>query len=70
VNAMLKTRFRDHTVISVAHRLDSAPEFDRVVVMDEGQVAENDRPDVLLSRPSIFRELYESQHHRDGVLEG
>jgi ATP-binding cassette, subfamily C (CFTR/MRP), member 1 len=65
VNQALKSRFKDHTVISIAHKLDSATNFDRVVVMDQGRVIEFDTPDELLSRPSVFKELYQTQRRRN-----
>jgi ATP-binding cassette subfamily C (CFTR/MRP) protein 1 len=67
VSRALKSRFKDHTVISIAHRLDSATDFDRVVVMDQGRVIEFDTPDELLSRSSVFKELYHTQRKRGGL---
>lgn len=43
------------TVLCIAHRLHTAVFYDRVLVMDKGQVAEYDKPSVLLENPhSIF----------------
>lgn len=66
VNRIIQTRFRHHTVISVAHKLDFALGFDGIVVMDAGRVVEFDGPEALLSRASLFKEMYESQVRNGG----
>jgi ATP-binding cassette subfamily C (CFTR/MRP) protein 1 len=70
VSRILENRFKDHTVISIAHKLDFVTDFDRVVVMDQGQVIESGKPDELLSRPSVFKELYQTQARRSDLSEG
>ncbi|KAJ3366325.1 Multidrug resistance-associated protein 1, partial [Kappamyces sp. JEL0680] len=58
IQAILKESFGSTTVLSVAHRLNSIADFDRVVVMDAGQVLEFDHPHLLLSNPaSAFAQL-------------
>jgi ABC-type multidrug transport system fused ATPase/permease subunit len=47
---IIRTEFKDYTVISVTHRLDMVMDFDRVVVMDTGEVAEVGNPRVLASQ--------------------
>jgi ABC-type transport system involved in cytochrome bd biosynthesis fused ATPase/permease subunit len=42
----MEKRFRDHTVISVAHKLEFAAGFDRVVTMDQGRMVEFDRAEL------------------------
>ena len=49
------------TIIVVTHRLSNILEFDRVIVVKKGKIVENDKPEVLLSRKSVFRDLYEKQ---------
>ena len=52
--------FKHSTVITVAHRLNTVINSDRILVLDQGKIAELDPPQVLLSRPdSIFNKLYE-----------
>jgi ATP-binding cassette, subfamily C (CFTR/MRP), member 1 len=58
VSEVLKTYFSDRTIFTIAHRLDTIIESDRILTVSAGVVAEFDRPDVLLSNPeSIFHEL-------------
>jgi ATP-binding cassette subfamily C (CFTR/MRP) protein 1 len=56
---VIREGFKDATIISVAHRVDTLLDFDRVVVIDKGVVVEDDKPQVLLERESAFRGLYE-----------
>jgi ABC-type multidrug transport system fused ATPase/permease subunit len=58
VSEVLKTHFSDRTIFTIAHRLDTIIESDRILTVSSGVVAEFDRPDVLLANPqSIFYEL-------------
>jgi ABC-type multidrug transport system fused ATPase/permease subunit len=43
----IKTEFKNYTVIAVAHRLDMVMDFDKVVVMDRGEIVEMGIPAVL-----------------------
>jgi ABC-type multidrug transport system fused ATPase/permease subunit len=43
----IKAEFRDYTIIAVSHRLDMIMDFDRVVVMDTGEIVEVGNPMVL-----------------------
>ena len=46
------------TVLTIAHRLDTIMDADRILVMDAGRVAEYDSPAALLRRPdSLFAQL-------------
>lgn len=44
---VIKTEFKTYTVIAVSHRLDMIMDFDRVVVMDTGEIVEVGRPAAL-----------------------
>lgn len=58
IQKVLRTEFADRTVITIAHRLDTIIDSDRILVMDAGRVAEFDTPYDLLSKPeSIFSSL-------------
>jgi len=58
VQQVLKEHFSDRTIFTIAHRLDTIIDSDRILVMNAGVVAEFDAPHVLLENPeSIFYEL-------------
>jgi ABC-type multidrug transport system fused ATPase/permease subunit len=44
---LIDTAFKDSTMITVAHRLNTVLTSDRVLVMDKGKVLEFDDPKVL-----------------------
>jgi ABC-type multidrug transport system fused ATPase/permease subunit len=58
VQEVLKAHFSDRTIFTIAHRLDTIIESDRILTMNAGVIAEFERPDILLEKEgSIFREL-------------
>ena len=54
IQRTIKTRFCDCTVITVAHRLNTVIDMDKVLVMDKGRVVEFDEPHQLLQNPYGF----------------
>jgi ATP-binding cassette, subfamily C (CFTR/MRP), member 1 len=56
---IIREEFANHTIIAIAHRLETILDFDRIVVLHKGELMECDSPSNLLARPSAFRELYE-----------
>lgn len=57
---LLRSRFTSHTIIAVAHKLDTILDFDKVIVMNQGQLVEYGEPYKLLEREgSWFKSLYE-----------
>lgn len=61
IQDVIRGKFKDTTVITIAHRLDTIIDCDRVVVLERGRVVEFDKPASLLSRRgSYFAELVKS----------
>ncbi|CAI6342532.1 unnamed protein product [Periconia digitata] len=59
VQKLLRSNFASHTIIAVAHKLDTILDFDKVIVMNQGQMVEYGEPFKLLEREgSWFRSLY------------
>jgi ABC-type multidrug transport system fused ATPase/permease subunit len=55
IQRSIKTHFANTTVISIAHRLNTIAEFDRILVLQDGVRMEYDSPHALLSNPtSLF----------------
>ncbi|KAI9709499.1 MAG: hypothetical protein M1820_003259 [Bogoriella megaspora] len=57
---VIRQKFAHHTIIAVAHRLETIMDFDRIAVLDQGSLLEYDQPHVLLGRDSRYKALYES----------
>lgn len=49
--------FKDRTIITIAHRINTILDSDRVIVLDAGRVAEFDTPKALVERRGLFFEL-------------
>jgi len=63
---IIREKFSKHTIIAVAHKLDSILDYDKVALLDEGKVVEFDEPFELLNRPeSAFYKLYYSSHQEE-----
>jgi ABC-type multidrug transport system fused ATPase/permease subunit len=55
IQETIRKEFNSSTIVTIAHRLNTIIDYDRVVVMDKGMVAEFDSPNSLLSDTnSIF----------------
>ncbi|CAG9859549.1 unnamed protein product [Phyllotreta striolata] len=58
IQKTIRKKFVDCSVITVAHRLNTIMDSDKVLVMDAGQVVEFDHPHLLLQNPNgIFYKM-------------
>jgi ATP-binding cassette subfamily B protein len=62
IQAALDVLMRGRTVIAIAHRLSTLRNFDRIVVMDAGEVIDDGSPQELSHRPGPYRELLRAQN--------
>ncbi|XP_063161458.1 ATP-binding cassette sub-family C member 10 isoform X2 [Candoia aspera] len=61
IQQTIRQRFADKTVLTIAHRLNTILDSDRVMVMHAGRVAELDSPAVLSQKQdSLFQHLLQS----------
>ena len=59
IQTCIKTKFTDTTVITIAHRLNTIADYDKVIVMDRGRIIESGSPYELLVKGGIFSEMVE-----------
>lgn len=59
--------FKDRTIITIAHRINTILDSDRIVVLDRGSVAEFDTPSALVRRQGLFYELVKEAGLLDSV---
>ncbi|KAJ3407090.1 Canalicular multispecific organic anion transporter 1 [Chytriomyces hyalinus] len=61
IQESIRSHFRDTTVISIAHRVNTIADFDRILVLDAGVLIEFDSPANLLQKPDgIFKSLVDA----------
>lgn len=54
----IRSEFKDRTILTIAHRLNTIMDSDRIVVLEQGEIAEFDTPANLLKRKdSLFYSL-------------
>eukprot|EP00522_Entomoneis_paludosa_P016423 CAMPEP_0172447702 /NCGR_PEP_ID=MMETSP1065-20121228/6951_1 /TAXON_ID=265537 /ORGANISM="Amphiprora paludosa, Strain CCMP125" /LENGTH=1365 /DNA_ID=CAMNT_0013199065 /DNA_START=11 /DNA_END=4108 /DNA_ORIENTATION=+ len=60
IQEMIRTRFKDTTLLTVAHRLNTIMDYDMVVVMADGKAAEIGSPAELLKAGGKLAELVDA----------
>lgn len=57
IQKVIREQFKETTVITVAHRLNTVADYDTVVVMRKGRIFEIGSPWELLQRKGIFFDM-------------
>ncbi|HEY9572555.1 MAG TPA: ABC transporter ATP-binding protein [Pusillimonas sp.] len=64
IQKALDNLVRGRTTISIAHRLSTLRQADRLVVLDKGEIVEVGRHDELLAKNGHYFKLYQAQEQR------
>lgn len=57
IQKVIRTEFTEATCITVAHRINTILDSDYILVMSDGKAEEFDKPDMLLKKGGLFRDL-------------
>ncbi|KAL4462596.1 hypothetical protein ABPG74_000426 [Tetrahymena malaccensis] len=58
IQKKIREKFSNSTVITVAHRLNTIADYDRIVIMDKGVAIESGKPyDLLNQENSVFKQM-------------
>ncbi|MEP5758841.1 MAG: ABC transporter ATP-binding protein [Litoreibacter sp.] len=61
IQSALEKVMQDKTVIAIAHRLSTLANMDRIIVLDHGQIVEDNSHDELLRARGLYAQLWERQ---------
>merc|ERR1711968_426996 len=68
IQAMIRSSFTNSTLLTIAHRLHTIIDADKIMVMDNGKVAEMDTPsDLLKIENGIFKGLWRQSQSAHGI---
>ncbi|OJJ45815.1 hypothetical protein ASPZODRAFT_98737 [Penicilliopsis zonata CBS 506.65] len=65
---LLRTVFPDATIIAIAHRLRTIMDYDRVLVMAEGEIVENGSPAQLIDQKGVFWSMLKNTGEYDELV--
>lgn len=65
IQAIFQTYFANCTIITIAHRLQTVMNCDRIMVLDKGSLLEFDRPSALLAKEDgVFKSLCDTHNKK------
>ena len=73
IRTALRETLDKATVILVSHRITTLMQADRILVLDGGKVSDLGTHQELISRPGIYKDIYDIQMRSDDralILEG
>ena len=54
----INEQLKDCTVITIAHRIKTIINYDKILVLNNGEIVEYDSPQILLEKKGLFYQLY------------
>nr|CAG8488853.1 13546_t:CDS:10 [Entrophospora candida] len=69
IQKMIRNEFVDCTILCIAHRLRTVIDYDRILVLDQGNVVEFDRPyNLITDSNSLFHKMCKNSGEFDTLL--
>ena len=63
IQEVIRSKFKYCTVLTIAHRLQTVIDYDKILVLDQGQIVEFDSPRALLAkRDGVFSQFVKSHN--------
>ena len=70
IQTTIREAFRNCTIITIAHRVNTILDSSKILVMDNGRIGEFDSPQNLLAdKKSLFSEIVSHSNGEDGAIE-
>ena len=66
IQQCIKSEFKESTVITIAHRLSTIADYDKIMVLGNGEIVEMGSPQELLEKGGLFEEMV-NQAGEEGV---
>jgi len=70
IQESLRTMGRGRTVITIAHRLSTVVDADRIVVLENGVIVESGRHDALIAKNGRYAQMWRRQQAEEAEAEG
>lgn len=68
IQSVMKDEFKESTVITVAHRINTIMDSNYILVMSDGKAAEFDTPKKLLETGGLFRDLVQAAQSKQAAM--
>jgi len=68
IQETIRSQFSNRTIITIAHRLNTIMDSDRILVLDHGEAKEFDTPENLLKRQGLFYSLHNAEKKEEESL--
>ena len=70
IQEVIRHKFKDSTMLTIAHRLNTIMDYDKVLILDGGRMVEFDKPEILIQNGGIFAELVKNSYARKSEASG